>query len=73
MNSHYHPSANDEEQIQININLDIFMPTPGVLYTYYAILKESGLVRQLSSPRTPEKIQVENNHLEKEIKDQLII
>ena len=73
MNSHNHPSADEEEQIQINISLDIFMPTPGVLYNYYAILKENGLIHKLPSPLTPEMIQVENTHLDKVIEDQFVI
>ncbi|WP_371805070.1 hypothetical protein [Candidatus Lokiarchaeum ossiferum] len=73
MNSHDHPSANDEEQIQINISLDTFMPTPSVLYTYYAILKEYGLVKQVSAPISPEKMQVNNNKIKNDIENQLII
>ncbi len=72
MNGHNHHSA-DEEQIQINISLDIFMPTPGVLYNYYAILKENGLIQQLSSPQTPDMIQVENSPLDQGMEDHFVI
>ncbi|UYP44477.1 hypothetical protein NEF87_000762 [Candidatus Lokiarchaeum ossiferum] len=73
MNSHDHPSANDEEQIQINISLDTFMPTPSVLYTYYAILKEYGMVKQVSAPLSPEKMQVNSNTIKNDIENQLVI
>ena len=73
MNSHNHPSANDEEQIQINISLDTFMPTPSVLYTYYAILKEYGLVQQVAAPKSPKKMQINNNTLENDFENQIVI
>ena len=30
--------------IEININLDSFMPSPSILYNYYEILKEYGYI-----------------------------